>query len=427
MAEQHENQKLIKHLKSVLSSIRTVNRLIIKEKKRERLIQGICDSLIEHRGYYNAWIVLFDEKYSILASAEAGIEQNLNIVLKSIEQGCLPHCLKNVMLNSKFLAILNPRKECGECYIAELYQGRGALSALLVHGERAFGVLTVSIPAVFTNNAEEKELFKDVADDIAFALHNIEVEKKREMMASALREARDQLETRVKQRTKQLEQLSAQLLNAQESERKRIAADLHDGIGQCISAVKFIVEGSLEQLEPKVPKGELKSLRALVPLLSETTEEIRNIIMNLRPSMLDDLGVLATIGWYCRQFKKLYPHIRTSENIDISETWIPDPLKITIFRILQEAMNNVAKHSDADRLSIDLTGDDDVIEMRIYDNGVGFNARDLEEEKMLEHFGIAGMKERTELSGGHFFIDSSPGDGTTIKAVWETTVFADSG
>ncbi|MFW5635873.1 MAG: sensor histidine kinase, partial [Thermodesulfobacteriota bacterium] len=203
---------------------------------------------------------------------------------------------------------------------------------------------------------------------------------------------------------------------------KRIAGDLHDGIGQCLSAVKFIVESSLEQLNGKVDGTYLNALKALIPLLQESSEEVRNIVMNLRPSILDDLGILATIGWFCRQFRAVYSHIRVEENIDLAEAQVPDSLKTILFRILQEAMNNVVKHSQADRVKIQLRKRGQAIEFTVRDNGRGFDADRLREIDASEKgFGITGMKERAELSGGVFEVDSAPERGTVIRAAWTYT------
>lgn len=414
-----EKQK-IRHLNAVLNSVREINRLIVTGKKREPLIKDFCKSLIKNRGYHNVWIILIDEAGKVIASAEAGTGGDLKKILKKIETGDFTSCCRNILTHTTgFMAIQNPMAECANCPVNHMHDGQGSMSAKLEHDNKLFGMLTVSVPSVFSEDSEEHELFKDVADDIAFALHCIEVEEKRKQTENALRETRDKLERRVRERTKELEMLSSKLLNAQEEERKRIAGDLHDGIGQCLSAVKFMVETSLEQMNGKVSETDLKPLHALVPLLREASEEVRSIVMNLRPSILDDLGILATIGWFCRQFKAVYSYIEVKEKIEIEEEAIPDHIKTNIFRILQEAMNNVAKHSSADHVEVSLRKRNNRIELTVKDNGTGFNAQDLMEVKASEKgFGITGMKERTELSGGSFILVSRINKGTKVRASW---------
>jgi signal transduction histidine kinase len=412
-------ERKIHHFNAVLQSIRDVNRLIIKADSPEILIQEVCESLVNNRGFYNAWIVLLDDRDRVAATAAAGSGPDLNRLWERIQRGDPPLCCQRALEGKGLLAVAEPPVHCPDCPSSQAYGGRGAISSRLSHGDRVYGVLTVSVPARFATDPEEQELFKDVADDIAYALHSIESEKERRRNEFALREARDQLERRVRERTRALEALSARLLRAQEEERKRIAGDLHDGIGQCLSAVKFMVETALEQMRDRPDEPALTPLKALVPLLREASEEVRTIIMNLRPSILDDLGIVATVGWFCRQFQSVYGYIRVGQRIEIQEDEVPEPLKIIVFRILQEAINNVAKHGEADRIHLFLGRRGNTLELRVEDNGRGFTASDYLSEKSGDRgFGIAGMRERTELSGGQFRIESAPHQGTSVRAAW---------
>ncbi len=233
-------------------------------------------------------------------------------------------------------------------------------------------------------------------------------------------ETRNKLERRLKERTNELEILSSKLLSTQEEERKRIAGDLHDVIGQSLSAAKFMVETVLDQIngDKSFYHGK-NSLKALVPMLQKASEEVRRIVMNLRPSILDNLGILATITWFCRQYKTIYSGIEIEKEINISEKDIPNALKTIIFRILQEAMNNIAKHSNADTIQICLEKTKNNIHLTIHDNGIGFDANAMDTNLKTENgFGLTSMKERAELSGGSFGINSLSNHGTTIKASW---------
>jgi signal transduction histidine kinase len=218
---------------------------------------------------------------------------------------------------------------------------------------------------------------------------------------------------------KRLRFLSSQILSAQENERKRIARELHDGLGQILTAVKFKIEETLRNGEGHPFEADLRSLEPLVPMLQEGIEEARRIGMDLRPSILDDLGILATLGWFCREFQKIYSGISLEKQIDIQETDVPDPLKTTIYRVLQEAMHNIVKHSNADLVSIRLGRTGERIELLVRDNGRGFNLEEtLSSENSRKGLGLTSMRERTELSSGHFTIESAQGGGTTIRASW---------
>jgi len=414
-------EEKITHLNAVLNSIRCVNQLISKEKNRDHLIRGVCESLVKERGYYNAWIVLLDESRQVITGAGAGLGKKFSAIMKKLSRGDLTHCAAEVLIQSDLLAIKDPMNECADCPLSHKYHNRGAISAKLAHDRKVYGILTVSTPLNFSTDREEYDLFKDVADDIAFGLRNIEAETERREAEESLRKSYDELERRVKERTNELESLSSKLLSAQEEERKRIAGDLHDGIGQSLSAAKFVVETVLEQLNGATRYSqEIKPLESLVPMLQKASEEVRTIVMNLRPSVLDDLGIIATIGWFCRQFRTVYSAIDVEESVNIQEKDVCDPLKTTIFRVLQEAMNNVAKHSNASSVRLSLEEKDDTIRLIIQDNGQGFDIEHLLSLNASERgFGITSMKERTELSGGVFHIMTSQGKGTVIRAYWE--------
>jgi PAS domain S-box-containing protein len=230
---------------------------------------------------------------------------------------------------------------------------------------------------------------------------------------------RKKAEEALQESEKQLRYLSSQLLSAQESERKRIARELHDGIGQSMSAIKFSVENTVRQREKSTTGEDIQSLKALIPLIQASIEEVRKIGMALRPSTLDDLGILATISWFCREFQTIYSGIRVEKQIEIQEEEMPDTLKTIIYRVLQESLNNVAKHSEADQVSLSLRKTEGGLELAIEDNGVGFDLGDaLSVESSRRGLGLASMRERTELSGGSFAIQSVKGEGTIVRALW---------
>jgi len=236
-----------------------------------------------------------------------------------------------------------------------------------------------------------------------------------ESMAPLIGEAvnRFNLEKELRESENRLRHLSSQLLTVQENERKRISREIHDGLGQSLSAIKFKVEGMTQQMRGSRYKKMAESLETILPIIQESIEESRRIQMDLRPSILDDLGIIATLNWFSREFQKTYSDIHIDKKIDIQENEVPDTLKTVIYRISQEALNNIAKHSRAILIQLSLERKEDRIELIIVDNGMGF---DLETSK--RGLGLTSMRERTELSGGTFVIESNLGKGTTIRAEW---------
>jgi signal transduction histidine kinase len=213
----------------------------------------------------------------------------------------------------------------------------------------------------------------------------------------------------------QLKDVSFKLLLAEETERKRIAQEIHDGIGQHWSTVKLQLENVLEQLG----KERATLLEDLFPVIQTGIEETRRIQMNLRPALLDDLGILATINWFVREFKKANPSTQVITKLNIQEDQIPATIKTVIYRITQEALNNVIKHSKAKVVNLGLGIKESKIEFLIQDSGQGFDLEaTLGQKRTDSGLGVAGMMERAKLSGGRLYIESTKGSGTTIRAFW---------
>jgi PAS domain S-box-containing protein len=221
----------------------------------------------------------------------------------------------------------------------------------------------------------------------------------------------------------QLWRLSARHLNIQESERQRIAVELHDGLGQTLSLVKLSIEEAAATGNYAASAGGSgrmrEALERLRPQVKSALAELRRLAMNLRPSTLDDLGIVATLSWYFRELEAACPGIELERDVSVAEAEVPDALKISIFRIVQEATGNTLKHAKADRISVRLASGNGCLELSIEDNGRGFdpdNAAPLREPN--QGLGLQGMKERAEVSGGRYRLRSAPGKGTRISVCW---------
>ena len=301
------------------------------------------------------------------------------------------------------------------------------ISVLVVpikYGGEVIGLFEVANKATGYDE-KDKALLETIAEHISPVLNarlqRDRQEKDRNKAQQALKEAHDELERRVQERTAKLRRVSSLLLDVQENERKRIAMDVHDSIGQSLAAIKFVAENSLGLMNQGETQASKESLESLVPLIQQAGEEARRIHCELRPPLLDDLGIVSTVSWFCREFEKVYSGIRIQKQVNIQENEISEPIKIVIFRVLQEALNNAAKYSKADVLRVVLKGSNGQIELIVGDNGEGFDVKQLHSDKTLASgFGITSMKERIELSGGAFAIESAPGVGTVVRASWKT-------
>lgn len=218
----------------------------------------------------------------------------------------------------------------------------------------------------------------------------------------------------------QMRHLSEQVMAAQEKERQRVATELHDGIGQTLSAIKFSVESQINRIFEQPSEESFRQLESVIPKIQDAIEEVRRISMALRPSILDDIGILATLTWFCRESSLVYKDIRIQLQLDIKEECIPAEIRVVIFRIVQEAFNNTVKHSGAELMRIALSYADEVIELNIEDNGLGFDAKkaNTNGKRAMGGFGLTSMRERAESSGGLYSMDSIKEKGTKIRVTW---------
>jgi PAS domain S-box-containing protein len=237
---------------------------------------------------------------------------------------------------------------------------------------------------------------------------------------------RKKMEESLKTSERDLRILSSKLLSVQEKEKKRIARDLHDSIGQSLTAVKIEVENILKNSDQKNAREVVEPLKGIIPKIQGIIGEVRRVTMDLRPATLDDLGILATISYFCREFQKVFPNIRIEQQINIQENEVPNPLKITLFRVIQETFNNIAKHSQADLILLSFLKKGFAIELIIEDNGKGFEiGRELTGVSPKRGLGLVSIKERVDFSRGTVSITSTKGVGTIVRASWPTQAIVD--
>ena len=229
-----------------------------------------------------------------------------------------------------------------------------------------------------------------------------------------------QLQTAQLEESQQRETLRGELfrrvVSAQEAERQRIARDLHDETGQALTAIGMGLRGFSGRLSTRNKDG-IRTLHQLETLTADSLKELERLISDLRPSHLDDLGLSAALRWYAGRVQE---HASISIRVDITgeETDLDDAVKITIFRIIQESLNNVIKHAQASHVNIRLCFEERNVRIDVWDNGVGFDLDQAQQKSTSRPtLGLAGMEERAALLGGNVSIQSRPGYGTQVEAL----------
>lgn len=218
----------------------------------------------------------------------------------------------------------------------------------------------------------------------------------------------------------QYQNLSRQVIRAQEAERKRIASDLHDGIAQTLGGTKYQIELAVDELRKENPDLDLSALDDTVNKLRDAVEEIRRISTNLAPSMLQDFGLCVALDWLCRECREYSKGIEVRAASSIDECDLPDILGIAIYRVAQEALSNALRHAGASKILLSLSSNSGGVEMSVIDDGDGFGAVDSNGASSFHGGnGLRNMRERVEATGGIFSLDTSKGKGTTLFATWD--------
>jgi PAS domain S-box-containing protein len=228
------------------------------------------------------------------------------------------------------------------------------------------------------------------------------------------RDIRDriEIEARLEQTAAQLQFLSRRLLEIQENERRNLAQELHDEIGQVLTAVSV----NLKSLRHNAVNPLAERLDDSVALVDASIQQVRNLSLDLRPRMLDDLGLVPTLQWFIQRFQ-----MRTGIQVDLElssqiSRFAPS-VETTCYRVVQESLSNIARHSGATHAAVRVELRNDTIRLRVADNGSGFNPVEvLDRRRLNPTAGLLGMRERVQLLAGKLTVDSTVGGGTTIAA-----------
>lgn len=523
MTEDKNAENNLQRLNLVLRTIRNVDRVILEEKDRRRLLRRICDSLVATRGYYNAWIALMDKSGKFTIFAEAGLGKQFLWLIKQLKKYGPSMCGRQALDEPKAVVISDPASYCIDCPLAEGYAGRGGITTRLQYRERIYGLLCASVPVSFVEKEEEHTLFEDIAADIAFALYKIELEKEHEQTEEELRRSESRYRnlfdcasdgmlvrdldgniiiangamkkltgysicelngmniskfltpasleiakkkqagqlkdrrgatpqryelqmvrkdgtertievvtsllghvrdnaiiqeiardiTEIKRSHENLREYASRVTLAQEEERRRIARELHDETAQALTSLGMDID-SLARDKGQSSKQLSSDLERLRDRVENILRGVRSMSHALRIPVLEEFGLLHALK---SQIDELNSHhgMNISFNVQGTTRRLPSEVELALFRVAQEALNNIWKHAQVTRCHLELKFTSCRVRLELSDDGQGFNLPRLASEyRYSGKLGITGMYERARLIGGTLRIRSKPGLGTTI-------------
>jgi PAS domain S-box-containing protein len=303
----------------------------------------------------------------------------------------------------------------------ELVRSLGVKSAMivpLVTRGHTLGTITLVVSAESGRRYTEVDLAlaEELARRAALAVDNARLYAEAQQLNAELEERVAQRTADLQAAITQLENSRAQLLllaqheqTRREADRARMAREIHDELGQALTGLKMDLAWLQKHTHPK-QKDLLQKFRDMSDLVDTTIQDVRRIATELRPGMLDDLGLVPAMEWQLQEFQKR-SGIRCRFTSDLEEVALDAEETTVLFRILQETLTNVARHASATRVEVSLDEEQGYVRLRVQDNGRGITASEVEGSRS---FGLLGMRERVLLRSGDFDIQGTPGQGTTV-------------
>jgi len=271
------------------------------------------------------------------------------------------------------------------------------LTAPLVITDKTIGALNIASDKSNVFSSEHAEIAHEAANSVAVALNNA------------------RLRYTITKHGQDLQQLSARLFRAQEDERKRISYELHDEIGQVLTAITFnlaAIENDISRKSSVLAEEKIEDTQAMVESLMA---QVRSLALELRPTMLQDLGLVPTIRWYVSTLTKRRGIAIQFETYNVDGRFSED-VETALYRIIQEALTNISRHAEASQVNINLSCQDSNICATIEDNGVGFDVDQiLSSASEGKGVGLVAIRERVVVFDGRFDIHSAPGLGTRLS------------
>ena len=405
---QQAQQQEIERLDKLYAVLAHVNQAIVRMPTQADLFHTVCRVLVQQGGFGMAWVGWCNATTARLEPVAHfgdthGYLQGITIYTDTRPEGLGPI---GTALREERSYICNDifNDPVTLPWRAAAQRSGFRSSAALVVRLQGKVVGALSVYAMVQDYFQDKEmaLLLDVATDISFALDNY-----------ARREARRRAEAAVAEYARQLQAMSRQLLEVQENERRLLARELHDSVGQELTALSLNLSMIRNALPPEAAALVGPRLDDSQRLLEHTTQHLRHVMVTLRPPGLDELGLLAALKDHAQRVAQrsgFTLRVHGSE----PRPRLPPTVEIALFRIVQEALNNTVKHAQATDIAITVEGSAEGVRLCVADNGCGFDPQQRAADGRITGMGMTTMRERAQAVGAAFALQSACGEGTTI-------------
>ncbi len=452
MTDQRAVQQRINHLNAVLNGIRRVNRLIVEESDRDRLIQGACDSLIQTFGYQNAWVIRTDLNNQAISVASAGMSSPFYHRSLHLD-GLSPWCSDHAIVEPTSVLVMHQQESCAGCPLDAICAEQDRLVSQLTYNGKSYGVISVGVPAGFVEDAEDQALFAELARDLAFALYKLDVEDERRQAEADLHhsqqmltEALDALEQRVAERTRELSIANLNLAHAARVKDEFLANMSHE-LRTPLNAILGRTEMCLDGFYGPLSEGVVTALhtidesgRHLLELINDVLDvakiESGHADLDLQLVPVDQICA-ASLRLISQQAQK--KHLHMSQDLDPQVELIQADAR-RLKQILINLLSNAVKFTPEEgQIGLIVRGDreQNVVRFTVWDTGIGIPPTQI--GRLFQPFvqidssltrahegtglGLNLVASLVRLHGGSVQVESTLGEGSRFSFVlsWNWT------